>query len=101
MSRFIVHLSQEIQIRSNPESSSTYKDSAYFRNTFPYFFWLLRDVLLSIPKEYRDITDYFLRKAIIGNVFFTQFLSAKRKKIIIIMRLGFTLAIKFKMTFIR
>ncbi|XP_020604337.1 guanylate-binding protein 2-like [Orbicella faveolata] len=62
MYRFIVNLSQQIQIRSHPESSSTYKDSAYFRKTFPCFFWLLRDVTLSIPKEYEDIRDYFLRK---------------------------------------
>ena len=68
MYRFIVNLSQEIQIRSQPETSSTYKDSTYFRKTFPYFFWLLRDVMLSIPKEYEDIEDYFLRKVIIWNV---------------------------------
>ena len=65
MYRFIVNLSQQIQIRSHPESSSTCKDSPYFRQTFPCFFWQLRDVMLSIPEEYEDLTDYFLRKVTI------------------------------------
>ena len=62
MYRLVVNLSQQIQVRSHRESTSTDKDSAYFRKTFPRFFWLLRDVTLTVPEEYDDITDYFIRK---------------------------------------
>ena len=33
-----------------------------FHRTFPYFLWLLRDVTQAIPRDCKDLKDYFLRK---------------------------------------
>ena len=33
-----------------------------FHRTFPYFLWLLRDVTQAIPRDCKDLKDYFLKK---------------------------------------
>ena len=37
-------------------------DTEFFHKTFPVFIWLLRDVTLSIPPEYKDVKEYLLTK---------------------------------------
>ncbi|KAJ7380911.1 hypothetical protein OS493_004495 [Desmophyllum pertusum] len=52
---FIVKLSQRIRIRSKDGRD----DQDLFRNTFPFFFWLLRDVSQKLPSDCRDFNQYF------------------------------------------
>ena len=59
---FIVKLSQRIQVRSNRGWTVGAKETELFHRTFPFFIWLLRDVTQSIPRDCRDIKDYFLKK---------------------------------------
>ena len=47
-----------------------HQDSEFFHKTFPFFIWLLRDVAQEIPRDCRNIKDYFLKKVnlyLIGN----------------------------------
>ncbi|XP_068717238.1 guanylate-binding protein 7-like [Montipora capricornis] len=57
---FIVNLSQRIQIRSNQVSSNR-EEKEFFHKTFPFFLWLLRDVTQNIPRDCKDLKDYFLK----------------------------------------
>ena len=64
---FILKLSQRIQLRSsaqmeNSQGNSPQDDASYFHKTFPFFIWLLRDVVLSLPKDCSNIKDYFLTR---------------------------------------
>lgn len=65
---FIVKLSQRIQLRSSAQTSdpvggeSLQADANQFHKTFPFFVWLLRDVVLSLPKDCHSIKDYFLTR---------------------------------------
>lgn len=65
---YIVKLSQRIQIYSGSQTSSEAKtsieddDARAFHKTFPFFVWLLRDVVLALPKGCHSIKDYFLTK---------------------------------------
>ena len=43
---------------------SSSQNSELFHKTFPYFIWLLRDVLQSIPDDCKNIKEYFLKKVI-------------------------------------
>ncbi|KAJ7380916.1 hypothetical protein OS493_004501 [Desmophyllum pertusum] len=52
---FIVKLSQRIRI----QSKDGHDDQELFRNTFPFFIWLLRDVAQKLPSDCRDINQYF------------------------------------------
>ena len=62
MQSFIVKLAQRIHIQSHPNKDSQVKGIEFFHKTFPYFIWLLRDVMQSIPSDCRDIRDYFFKK---------------------------------------
>ncbi|KAJ7380873.1 hypothetical protein OS493_004456 [Desmophyllum pertusum] len=55
---FIAHLSQRIRIRSKGGRD----DQELFRNTFPSFIWLLRDVTLTLPSDCRDFNQYFSKR---------------------------------------
>ena len=64
---FILKLSQRIQLRSSAQlessqGNSPQDDANYFHKTFPFFIWLLRDVVLSLPKDCPSIKDYFLTR---------------------------------------
>lgn len=61
---FIVKLSQRIEVRSKTKSvaGKRHQDSEFFHKTFPFFIWLLRDVAQEIPRDCRNIKDYFLKK---------------------------------------
>ena len=62
---FIMKLSQRIQLRSSDETASTLRrneDANHFHKTFPFFIWLLRDVVLALPKDCHNIKDYFLTR---------------------------------------
>ncbi|XP_068762154.1 guanylate-binding protein 6-like [Montipora capricornis] len=59
---FIIKLSQRIQIRSNQGITSNREEKEFFHKTFPFFLWLLRDVTQSIPRDCKDLKDYFLIK---------------------------------------
>ncbi|XP_022777648.1 guanylate-binding protein 2-like [Stylophora pistillata] len=58
---FISELSERIHARSNWKQTAK-KEEECLHRTFPFFFWLLRDVALSIPRDYTDYKDYFLKK---------------------------------------
>ena len=62
--RFNVKLSQRIEVRSNTgyAAGQAHRDSEFFHKTFPFFIWLLRDVAQEIPRDCRNIEDYFLKK---------------------------------------
>ena len=67
-------LSQRIQIFSGSETSDVAKASSddnakAFHKTFPFFVWLLRDVVLALPKGCHSIKDYFLTKVKSINLF--------------------------------
>ena len=63
MSSFIAKLSQRVQMQSNSGAVSAKKDDdKFFHKTFPNFVWLLRDALLAIPEDYKDLKDFFLKK---------------------------------------
>ena len=49
-------------MQSNSGAVSAKKDDKFFHKTFPNFVWLLRDALLSIPQDCKDLKDYFLKK---------------------------------------
>lgn len=55
---FIVKLSQRIRIRSKGSPA----DKNLFRNTFPFFFWLLRDVVLKLPPDCENFNQYFSKR---------------------------------------
>lgn len=55
---FIVKLSQQIRIRSKGSPD----DKNLFRNTFPFFFWLLRDVVLKLPRDCENFNQYFSKR---------------------------------------
>nr|XP_058955472.1 guanylate-binding protein 6-like [Pocillopora verrucosa] len=59
---FISKLSERIHARSNWKETDKKKEEEFLHRTFPFFIWLLRDVALSIPRDCRDIKDYFLKK---------------------------------------
>lgn len=59
---FITKLSQRIQMRSTTGAVNGQSDMEFFHKTFPYFIWLLRDVTKTIPRDCKDIKDYFLKK---------------------------------------
>lgn len=70
---FIVKLSQRIQLRSSAQTSdpvggeSLQADANQFHKTFPFFVWLLRDVVLSLPKDCHSIKDYFLTRVFLSD----------------------------------
>lgn len=70
---FIVKLSQRIQLRSStpttdPVSGGNMQvDANQFHKTFPIFIWLLRDVVLSLPKDCQSIKDYFLTRVFMSD----------------------------------
>ncbi|XP_078366450.1 uncharacterized protein LOC144650604 [Oculina patagonica] len=51
----IAKLSQRIRIRSKGGCD----DQDLFRNTFPFFLWLLRDVSQKLPSDCRDLNQFF------------------------------------------
>ena len=64
---FILKLTQRIQLRSSTQTDATQgnkpqEDANLFHKTFPFFIWLLRDVVLSLPKDCHTIKDYFLTR---------------------------------------
>ena len=62
---FIVKLSKRIQVRSTLSGASQSRlteDKEFFHKTFPQFVWLLRDVTQDIPRDCKDIKEYFLKK---------------------------------------
>lgn len=63
---YILKLSQRIQIHSSSqggdEAKGSIDDVKIFHKTFPFFMWLLRDVVLALPKGCNDLKDYFLTK---------------------------------------
>lgn len=63
---FILKLSQRIQLHSSEQTSSAsgqaQGDANHFHKTFPFFIWLLRDVVLALPKDCHNIKDYFLTR---------------------------------------
>ncbi|CAH3045124.1 unnamed protein product [Porites lobata] len=65
---YILKLSQRIQIHSGSQGGDaqrgvgTIEDAKLFHKTFPFFIWLLRDVVLALPKGCPNIKDYFLTK---------------------------------------
>ena len=69
----IVKLSQRIEVRSSSGGRTTsfpggrsmrgrQEDTELFHKTFPFFIWLLRDVILSLPPDCKDFTKYFLTR---------------------------------------
>lgn len=63
---YIVKLSQRIQMCSGDQTASEVESSLenvkVFHKTFPFFIWLLRDVVLTLPKGCHTIKDYFLTR---------------------------------------
>ncbi|XP_068722043.1 guanylate-binding protein 7-like [Montipora capricornis] len=64
---FILKLSQRIQLRSTDHdqrkgTSATRDDANLFHKIFPHFIWLLRDVVLALPKDCSNIKEYFLKR---------------------------------------
>jgi len=55
----IINISQRIQVMAGQPLAD--EDS---RKVFPCFVWLLRDVLLSLPKGVENLKTYFLEKVI-------------------------------------
>ncbi|XP_058943961.1 guanylate-binding protein 7-like [Pocillopora verrucosa] len=70
---FFVKLSQRIQLRSSAQISdplggeSLQADANQFHKTFPFFVWLLRDVVVSLPKDCHSIKDYFLTRVFLSD----------------------------------
>ena len=62
MQSFIVKLAQRIHIQLHPNKDSQVKGIEFFHKTFPYFIWLLRGGMQSIPSDCKDIRDYFFKK---------------------------------------
>lgn len=68
-------LSQRIQIYSGNETSDVAKASSEddnakaFHKSFPFFVWLLRDVVLALPEGCHSLKDYFLTKVKSINLF--------------------------------
>ena len=66
MISYIVKLSERIQIHSGNQTAGAVNGSTddvkVFHKTFPFFMWLLRDVVLALPKGCHDIKDYFLTR---------------------------------------
>ena len=58
---YISQLSQRIHLRATNQSDRGEKRQN-FNKTFPYFVWLLRDVLLNLPSDCPTIKDYFLKR---------------------------------------
>lgn len=56
-----MNLSQRIQVFTGKKTTS---DQAQM--VFPSFIWLLRDVVLRIPDDYKDLTEYFLKHVILS-----------------------------------
>lgn len=56
----------EVQSTTKLETKRSHGDSKNFHKTFPFFIWLLRDVLQAIPRDCSNIKDYFLKKVILG-----------------------------------
>ncbi|XP_020897608.2 guanylate-binding protein 4, partial [Exaiptasia diaphana] len=54
---FIVKLPQRIQLHTKQQPT----DDQHFYEAFPYFVWLLRDVVLNLPTVYKTIKDYFIK----------------------------------------
>ncbi|KXJ07327.1 Guanylate-binding protein 4 [Exaiptasia diaphana] len=54
---FIVKLSQRIQLHTKQQPT----DDQHFYEAFPYFVWLLRDVVLDLPTGCKTIKDYFIK----------------------------------------
>lgn len=62
---FILKLSQRIQLHSSDSTASALQqneDANHFHKTFPFFIWLLRDVVLALPKDCHNIKEYFLTR---------------------------------------
>lgn len=59
---FISKLSERIHARSNWKQTAKKEEEEFLHRTFPFFFRLLRDVALSIPRDCKDIKGYFLKK---------------------------------------
>ena len=57
-----MNLSQRIHIKSNIGAEASFGDADSFREVFPFFIWLLRDVTLALPRDCGDIKEYFLKK---------------------------------------
>lgn len=49
-------------MRSRTGANAGLGDEEIFKNIFPFFIWLLRDVTLALPSDCKDIKDYFLTK---------------------------------------
>ena len=67
---FIPKLCQRIQLGSTDHdqrkgTSATQDDANLFHKIFPHFIWLLRDVVLALPKDCSNIKEYFLKR--VGN----------------------------------
>ncbi|CAH3164982.1 unnamed protein product [Porites lobata] len=60
--KYIVKLSQSIEVRSKAEAGKSPEDSKFFYKTFPFFLWLLRDVAQDLPPDCNSIKDYFLKE---------------------------------------
>lgn len=54
-------LSCQIQARSASQSRLVKNEDA-FHKTFPHFIWLLRDVMVDVPDDCKDIKEYFLTR---------------------------------------
>ena len=57
-------LSQCIEVRSKVGNmvGQAHGDSEFLHQTFPFFIWLLRDVTQKIPRDCKNLKDYFLKK---------------------------------------
>ncbi|PFX31411.1 Guanylate-binding protein 6 [Stylophora pistillata] len=51
---------EERRIRIRSKGSPA--DKNLFRNTFPFFFWLLRDVSLKLPRDCENFNQYFSKR---------------------------------------
>lgn len=51
-------MSQQIRIRSKAGPD----DKDLFRNTFPFFIWLLRDVSNTLPPDCKDLNQFFAKR---------------------------------------
>ncbi|XP_048581277.1 guanylate-binding protein 6 isoform X2 [Nematostella vectensis] len=58
---YIVKLSQRVQLRTGHTIA---EDAALLHKTFPFFIWLLRDVVLKLPTGCSTIRDYFIKKVL-------------------------------------
>lgn len=62
---FVLKLSCQIQARSGSQSRLVKNEDA-FHKTFPHFIWLLRDVMVDVPNDCKDIKEYFLTRVFKG-----------------------------------